>query len=113
MHEPANDMKERLRADLRAAMKDRRLAEVKVLRALIAALDNAEAPAGPAANAPWSGDGPTEIARLILSDADVQRAIGAELGEREQAVIELERVGRAEHAETVRAEALVVRRYLA
>jgi len=113
MREPANEMKEWLRADLRAAMKDRRPAEVTVLRALIAALDNAEAPAGPAGNAPWSGEGPTEIERLILSDADVQRAITTELSERQHAVIELERVGRAEHAEIVRAEALVVRRYLA
>jgi len=38
------EMKVRLRADLRAAMKDRRAVEAKVIRALIAALDNAEAP---------------------------------------------------------------------
>lgn len=112
MHEPANDMKERLRADLRAAMKEKRAAEVKVLRALIAALDNAEAPAGPADNTPWDPSSPSEIKRLLLSAADVQRAIAAELNEREHAVIELERVGRAENAETVRAEALVIRRYL-
>lgn len=36
-------MKARLRADLVAAMKDRRTAEAKVLRTLVAAIDNAEA----------------------------------------------------------------------
>ena len=38
------DVKARLRADLRAAMKGRHAFEAKVIRALVAAIDNAEAP---------------------------------------------------------------------
>lgn len=43
----ATEMKARLRADLRAAMKSRNTTEAKVIRSLVAALDNAEAPALP------------------------------------------------------------------
>jgi hypothetical protein len=44
LDDAGRDMKARLRADLRNAMKDRRTIEAKVIRALIAAIDNAEAP---------------------------------------------------------------------
>lgn len=41
----AREMKARMRADLRRAMKAGRTTETLLLRALIAAIDNAEAPA--------------------------------------------------------------------
>ena len=37
-------MKDRMRVDLRAALRDRRADDARLLRALVAAIDNAEAP---------------------------------------------------------------------
>lgn len=102
-----HDIKTRMRADLLAAMKDKRSAEVRTIRALIAAIDNAEAP-------PISADNnSTEVERLLLSDADVRDVLMNELNERETAASELERLGETERAGAVRTEALVTRRYLA
>lgn len=44
MTDAAPAMKTRLRADLRAAMKAGRASEARLIRALVAAIDNAEAP---------------------------------------------------------------------
>lgn len=102
-----HDIKTRMRADLLAAMKDKRSAEVRTIRALIAAIDNAEAPPISA------GNNSTEVERLLLSDADVRDVLMNELNERETAASELERLGETERAGAVRTEALVTRRYLA
>lgn len=112
----SNDRKTQLRADLRTAMKDRRMSEVKVLRALIATLDNAEAPSvSTEGAAPLPVDfhsGSAEVERLVLSHSQVNNLLLTEIQEREQAATELERVGRADRAEVLRAEIQIVRRYL-
>lgn len=105
-----------LRADLRQAMKEGRSDEVKVLRALIAALDNAEAPAVASralAVEQMGGLGSSEVQRLALDAERVWSILEAQQAEREAAALELDRVGRGDLAEASRAEAAVIRRYFA
>jgi len=109
-------MKARLRADLRAAMKDKRAIEAKVIRALIAAIDNAEAP--PAREGQKAlvrhqfRSGSAEIERLLLSAVDVHGVIVADIHERERAAAEMERLGMMDRAEALRAEAVIAKRYV-
>jgi uncharacterized protein len=111
-----SNMKARLRADLRTAMKDRRTVEANVIRALIAAIDNAEAPpahevqTSPARHHFRSGS--AEIERLLLSGADVHGVIEAEIYERERAAAGMERLGMMDRAEALRAEAVIAKRYI-
>jgi uncharacterized protein len=111
-----NEMKVRLRADLRAAMKERRAAEAKLIRALLAAIDNAEAL--PARAGPVSLDrhdfrsGSAEVQRRLLDGARVTEILAVEIRERERAIAELESLGVKERAEALRAEILLARRYL-
>lgn len=109
-------MKARLLADLRAALKQGRACEARVVRTLIAAIDNAEAPRADAAGGPMTGHefrrGTAEIERLLLSRADVRLALQAEIDERESAAAELERLGRTSEAAVLRTEAGLARRYL-
>lgn len=111
-------MKARLRADLLTAVKGRRTVEAKVIRALVAAIDNAEAPpvtaAGTAAQTPHDFHGRTaEIERLRLSPPQVLQVLQAEVDERERAATELDRLEHRDRAEILRAEAHIARRYLA
>ena len=115
MPNAGEDMKLRLRADLKAAMKEKRPDEVKVLRVLIAALDNAEAPeiAPQALAVEQMGElGSAEVQRLALDTDRVRAILEADVAERETAAVELDRVGRADLAAASRAEAAVIRRYL-
>jgi uncharacterized protein YqeY len=110
------DMKARLRADLGTAMKDRRTIEAKVLRELIAAIDNAEAPPtqeGQTALAHHDfRSGSAEIERLLLSGPDVHGVIVANIHERERAAAEMERLGMMDRAGALRAEAVIAKRYI-
>ena len=112
----ARDMKARLRADLRTAMKDRRTIDAKVIRALIAAIDNAEAPPGHARQAALVQHDfrsrSAEIERLLLSGAHVHSVIVAEIEERERAAAEMERLGMMDRAGALRAEAVIAKRYI-
>lgn len=112
----AEGMKTQLRTDLRAAMKEGRTNEAKLLRTLIAAIDNAEAP-------PINTNHQTteqlqfhnrsaEIERLTLTSAQVRKVLVAELEERERAAAELIQVNRPEHADTLRSEALIIKSYI-
>lgn len=110
------DMKVRLRADLLTAMKDKRTDDAKVLRALVAALDNAEAPPIPvgqkASDFHSFHQGSAEVERLLLGTSQVREVLMAEIRERECAAAELEDLGQVERAETLRAEVLLAQRYL-
>lgn len=110
-----DELESRLRADLRAAMRDRRMEEVRVIRALIAVLDNATAV--PVADRPASlqhrfGEGSAEVARRELSTADVQEIVAREVADRMNAAAQLDDMARTEAAQAMRAEAELVRRYL-
>ena len=108
---------DRLRRDLKQAMKDRDRPAVAALRQTLAAIANAEAPPLP----DTQGVLPTEpvigraneVERLALTDADVARIVAAELAERDRAADEYARLDRPDEAAAVAAEATVLRRYLA
>ena len=110
------DVKAVLRADLRAAMKCRETIEASVLRGLIAAIDNAEAPSSRAMSTGYEPHrfetGSAEVERLRLSRCTVRGVLTAELREREEAANELERLGKVDDAEALRVQARFVRRYL-
>lgn len=107
-------LKERLRADLKAALRARSTGEVRLLRTLIAALDNAEAVAGESKYVPRAfGDPSGERARLELDDAAVSRLLAAEAEARLAAAADYERHDAAEEAARLRAEAAAIARYQA
>lgn len=110
-------MKARLRADLREAMKAGHTDDAGLIRTLIAAIDNAEAPKLPEAHSASDqhrfGDGSAEVSRLVLSHDAVRSVLMAELREREETAAEMTRRKRLEHADALRAEALVISGYLA
>lgn len=112
----ATVMKTRLRADLLAAMKAKRMADVPVLRALIAAVDNAEAPPAREGQPGVLNDdflsGSAEVRRMVLSQDDVRAVIDADAREREQAAAQFDSLGKSDMAETLRAGAELARRYL-
>ncbi|HBW2767579.1 TPA: hypothetical protein MEW02_005624, partial [Klebsiella pneumoniae] len=103
-------------ADLRVAMKGRRAFEAKVIRVLVAAIDNAEAPPVQAGQTALIQHrfhtGSAEVERLLLSESDVRQVLLIEIDERERAAMELERLNMTERAKALRAEVLFARRYL-
>ncbi|MEC5400310.1 hypothetical protein [Uliginosibacterium sp. H1] len=109
-------MKDRLRGDLRTAMKARRAQEAALLRALIAVIDNAEAPPLAAADDRYRAhdfrSGSAEVERLLLDDARIRELLQAEVNERERVAADLERLGQGERAGALRTEALLTRRYI-
>ncbi len=123
--DPAEMMQNRLRADLRAAMKARETLEVALLRGLIAAIDNAQSAgieagpavsASPATSSQWVAAGGAfgsgEVVRRTLSEADLQALLAAEAARREATAVEMARVGQAELAADARAEAARIRGYM-
>ncbi len=108
-------LKARLRADLKGAMQARRVGETQALRTLLAAIDNAQAvpveDRGPAHAARAFGDGTGEVPRLDLSDDDVQALLAREAESRRAAAAEMARLGQADRAAALAAEAEIVLRY--
>ncbi|MHA6798019.1 GatB/YqeY domain-containing protein [Bounagaea algeriensis] len=90
-------LKEQLRADLSAAMKQRDTATTGVLRMALSAVGNEEV----------SGKQARE-----LSDEEVQRVLSKEAKKRDESATAFDEAGRAEQAASERAEAEVLRRYL-
>ncbi len=136
-----DDLRERLRRALPAAMKARDRLAVTALRSALAAIDNAEAfdpaealaegmcdllePAGwepadaddvdaahPGFAGTVAGVGATEVERRSLTPKQVEGIVRAEIETREEAATVLEGVGKHEHAERVRAEARVLTPFL-
>jgi hypothetical protein len=107
-------MKARLRADMRVAMKEGLATEVKVIRTLVAAIDNAEAPpisSQPANPVDPSVNASAEVDRLMLSADAVRCVILSEIDERERVASELQGP-QAARADALRDEARIARRYL-
>jgi uncharacterized protein len=113
----ATALKERLRGDLKAAMQARASGEVRLLRALIAALDNAEAVPGGALVEKYVprafGDSSGEVARLELDAGAVTRLLAAEVEARLAAAADYERHGEVAEAARLRGEADLIARYRA
>jgi len=115
VEDPAEAIKSRLRADLRSAMIAKDALRVRALRALIAAVDDAQA-VPPAAGQPRYvvhafGDRSVEVPRLRLTDDDVQRLLRHEAAARTSAAEEMERLDQNERAQELRLEAAIITRY--
>lgn len=111
-----HEMKARMRADLRAAMKDGRGDDARLIRSLIAALDNAEAPPARSGNSAAEQhrflSGSADVERLSLDAERVRAILLAEIEEREQAAAEMDRLDRPDRADAIRAEARLAASYL-
>lgn len=121
--EPAPDpvrLRERLRRSLKDALSSRDTIAVAALRSAMSALDNAEAvdqshAPGPKGGAGWNvrlGVGAGEVARRVLSGQDVVEIVHAEVEDRTAAASEYERLGRAEEASRLRAEASALESFM-
>ena len=117
MSDAATFIKTRIRSDLTAAMKARRTAETSLLRAILAALDNAEAISVGTAHDRYQvrafGDPSVEASRRVLSEADIRNVLLRETADREAAAREFEKLGRLDEAERLQNEAPLIARYIA
>ena len=105
-------LKERLRADLKVAMRERDPTEVGVLRTLIAAIDNAEAVPTEALEEQIRLRQPVgEMARREFDREALDAVLAAETQSRFAAAEDYQRHGRAEDAARLRVEANLIARY--
>jgi uncharacterized protein YqeY len=107
---PAADAVEALRAllstDLRTAMKAGDKQVIGTLRCLLGVLDNA------GAQDPKAFGHVTEVPRRTLTQNELQTLMQAEVTSRIAAVTEYERVGRRDDAKRLRAELILVEKYM-
>ena len=105
----AEAMQARLRAALKDAMRGKRALDIRVIRLLVAAIDDAQAlpldEQRPRFDPRDFGDGSAEASRRTLGDDDLQSILSREIAERHNAAAEMERVGRPDEAANLRAEA--------
>ena len=110
------EMKTWMRADLRAAMKESRGGDARLIRSLIAAIDNTEAPPARAGSGAAEQhrflSGSAEVERLSLDAEQVRAILLAEIEERKQAAAEMDRLDRPDRADAIRAEARLAAVYL-
>lgn len=104
----AEALRERLQSDLRSAMRARALAEVSVLRQLIAVIDNAGAAPPPTKTEPVQ----CEVERRFLNRDDIQALLQREIDVRQHATDVFRTLGRAVEAEATKFEMDIVSRYL-
>jgi len=112
----AETLRTQLRAHLKLAMQARNGVETRVLRLLVAAIDNAQAvalnPDDRSGGLNRFGDGSVEVVRASLSEVDLQTLLIGEIDTRARAAGEFRALGRHEQADLLSEEAEVVRRYL-
>jgi uncharacterized protein YqeY len=99
-------LRERLSADLLMAMKARDQAAINTLRCLLAVLDNA------GAQDPRAFSSSTEVPRRSLTQSELQELMQTELTSRRAAIIDYERGGRHQDAARLRAELVLLSRYV-
>ena len=106
-------LKDRLRADLKNAMQAKASDEVRVLRTLIAALDNAEAV--PGGDGPYVarafGDPAGEVTRRELDAEAIDAVLAAEVESRLAAAADYERHHRIDDSARLRDEVELIARY--
>ena len=130
--EATEDIRARMRRGLVDAMKARDQQAVSALRSTLARIDNAEAvdadgldadgldaePAlyrgdrRPAVAGSVPGVGAAEVDRRVLTPEEMAAVVRDDVEEREMAAEVLERVGRPDHAERLRAQAKLLTTYL-
>jgi uncharacterized protein len=103
-------LRARLSVDLRAAMKARDQAAIVTVRCLLAVLDNAGAQDPIAYPAEVFG---IEVPRKALTQHELQTLLQAEITSRSAAISDYERGGRHQDAARLRAELILLSRYLA
>ena len=107
--------KARLRQDLAPAIRAHQKLRVRVIRDLIAALDNAEAvPIGDRHEryvVHAFGDRAVEVARLTLSSTDVAAIFANEIAARTEAAAEMASLNRSAEAEGLAAQAAIIKDY--
>ena len=105
-----------LKADLLTAMRERKATEVTTLRGLISAIDNAQAvPVGDRHDKyvfHAFGDSTVEVPRRGLGHADLRGLVEAEIQARNDAAEDYRQLGRADKAQELTDEALILGRYL-
>jgi uncharacterized protein YqeY len=115
----AQEVQQRLRDALRAAMKARDSVTVPALRTVLAAIANAEAVAAPEEQATVSGSrhvagaasglGAAEARRRDLTGAGIAAIIAAEIAERHRAARQYDSAGNAGRAARLRRAAEVIK----
>ena len=118
----AHTLRAALRHGLTAALKARDADAVAALRTAIAAVDNAEAVPVPDANRPSatsahiaaarSGPGSAEAARRHLAPGEPREILRGQIAERNREAERYDALGRADAAERLRRQALVLAPYL-
>jgi uncharacterized protein YqeY len=105
-----------LKADLRTAMRERKSAEVSLLRELIAAIDNAQAvPAGDRHDTyvfHAFGDRAVEVPRRELGSGELRRLVETEIRSRSDAAHTYRELGHDEKARDLAHGAEILGRYL-
>jgi uncharacterized protein YqeY len=99
-------LRARLSADLLVAMKARDKSTIDTLRCLLAAVDNA------GAQDPKVFGSSVEVPRKPLTRGELQALMQAEVTSRSAAVIEYERRGRHQETARLRAELVIISRYV-
>jgi uncharacterized protein YqeY len=108
----ASELKDRLRADLKTAMRARNQGEVGVIRTLIAAIDNAEAqPIEHFEERLRRREVVGEVGRRELDSQALDAVLAAEIQSRVSAAEDYERNGRADDAARLRDEARLIGGY--
>ena len=103
---------ERMRTDLTAALRAKDRVTAAALRTALTAISNAEAiPVDHSTYNPVIGR-PAEAPRRELTEAQIRAAVQGEVDERQHALTQYEHLGQDGHAEKLRAEMAVLRRYL-
>ena len=110
---PADRLIARLQADLREARRARDTHAIAARRTLLAAIQNAEAPAvdtDGAAPPPTVGR-LVDVARDVLTDADLDAIVDHEIADRMDTIHQIEPYGRADEVVALQAEIEVIRPY--
>jgi uncharacterized protein YqeY len=108
----AGALKDRLRADLKVAMRERKAEEMALIRTLIAAVDNAEAqPIDGFAERLRQRDAIGEVARRELDTTALDDLLASEARARFAAAADYERHGRGDDAARLRREAELIAGY--
>lgn len=107
----AADLKQRLRGDLKTAMQSGARDEVRLLRTLVAALDNAEAVPMEGHELRRFDKAAGDIVRRGLDEREIAALLARERGERLAAAASFEQLGQPAEALRLRKEAALVARY--
>ncbi len=100
-------IRQRMKAELKRAMKARNSHSVAMLRSLLSAIDNAEAVDMPDEPLSFQGHSP-DVPRRVLSEAEMVAIVQREAAAHQAALDDYERLGRSQEAERLRAELAVV-----